>query len=882
MPRGLAGVLWAAMSPRLRSLLALAVPSIVAAACGPNPQPPSAPPPPSPAVTADAAVQARQCTPWSEPAPEAPPAGEPGELAGRRAQPLKKGDLCETADSNLARTEAKILADPGGPMASHAAWNHTRKPEYMDRVARRLAFTRTERDLVAKNGFAVLSRINYSTYAWALHEIYQSELPIYISADSILHAVYASNDHLLADIEARNLVGLLGRTLSAMHCALGEASYPPEVARDLDLYLTVARSLLADRAVPGVLGTDEEAAALVAAARKAQGMASLELFGRSRLIDWSQFLPRGHYADPVSEPDGSGSPPPGGESGRPSLAPYFRAGMWLARLEMNLVSRSSRSSLHGDPDPRETPREAICALALADLAERARVHDDVRRLDRAWTLLAGRREDVSIADMLKLRHKAHIGKIELGSFDALKEAIGNDFQRTARLHPMPEGAAVLPAIATFLGPRVVADAAAFRPLVHTEVDQRYLVGAGDVAYVLGLDRGKAHLQGDLARYPSLGQKLDQARASLARAPDAGDLYGAWLGAVRGVARPPSGVVPSFMQTPAYDDLRVNTLVAGYGQIRHNYVLMAGQAYDEGGCEIPDGWVEPLPAVYEGLVKYAQRGAAVMKELDPGDELGAGAYFAELEKIARLLGVVARHELDGRALTLEEKRFLSMVVEMSPGGTGGPPTYTGWYFDLFRGRAAEALADAGFVADYYTSSWQEKVVYAGAAGPRMGVFVVDAGGPPRVMVGPVAHAYEVVGPLDRRYTDASVAKAEGKQEPWSASYTAPAPLAPALALAASFPPESKKISILVRARSPLSHVTIEALDHHRVPIAQVTRAFSAGAAVRLSLTPPRSASGLRVRIGEFTAEGFISGPSTTASFELGGEALESGDWELLSK
>ena len=43
-----------------------------------------------------------------------------------------------------------------------------------------------------------------------------------------------------------------------MHCALAEAaaSYPSEVARDLDLYLTIARSLLVDAAVPSVLGTD--------------------------------------------------------------------------------------------------------------------------------------------------------------------------------------------------------------------------------------------------------------------------------------------------------------------------------------------------------------------------------------------------------------------------------------------------------------------------------------------------------------------------------------------------------------------------------------------------------------------------------------------------
>ena len=49
---------------------------------------------------------------------------------------------------------------------------------------------------------------------------------------------------------------------------------------------------------------------------------------------------------------------------------------------------------------------------------------------------------------------------------------------------------------------------------------------------------------------------------------------------------------------------MNTAVAAYGQLRHNYVLIAGQAYDEGGCEIPDGYVEPNVPLYEDLLAYA--------------------------------------------------------------------------------------------------------------------------------------------------------------------------------------------------------------------------------------------------------------------------------------
>jgi len=886
------------------SLVAV-VPVVVATACG-SPATKvlsGSPVPGAEDASADGAVSARssgRCTPWTEPAASADPStgGAPADPVdpayvpqSRRLDPTDPKDLCEVADSNLVRAEKALVAAraAGGAMAPHAAWDHKTKPARLDLIDRRYALTKREHALLGQNGFVVMERRTYSTYAWALHDVYQSELPIYVSADAVLHAVYASNDHLLASIETSLLVPLLGRSLSAMHCALADAakSYPPEVARDLDLYLTVARSLLADGPVPSVLGTDAEAAARVLDAKKASGIATVEMFGRDRKIDWSQYEPRGHYAKANANADADANAASGGDAAPtgPSLTAYFRAAMWLSRVEMNLVSRSSRSSSPAPvADPRETPREAIDALALADLVDRAHAVDDVARLDRAWTLLSGRREDVSVGDLTKLRDKAGITQIELGAFDRLKGAIGNDFQRTARLHPMPEGSTVLPAITTLLGPRVVADAAAFRPLVNGEVPARYLVGPGDVAYVLGLDRGKTYLAEDLAKFPSLARNLDVARGIVKTAPDAGDLYGAWLTALRGVSAPVAslGVVPSFMTTPAYDDLRVNTLVAGYGQIRHNYVLMAGQSYDEGGCRIPDGWVEPLPAVYAGIASYATRGAATLKELDPKDDLGAIAYFAQLETVARVLGVIAKHELEGRALTQEEKRFLGMVVEMTPGGTGGPPTYTGWYFDIFRGRAEEALATASFIADYHTSSYLDKVVYAGATGPRMGVFVIDAGGAPRVMVGPVARAYELTGTTAKRFNDETGAAAPDKRDPWAKAYTAEPPPVPSLSVAASIPSEKRTVKMVLRAKSALARVVVELLDHHGVAIATTTRAIPANGRVIVSMTPPRQAEGVRVRVGEYMMEGSTSGPNESVSLEAGGVSVESEDWGEISK
>ncbi len=512
---------------------------------------------------------------------------------------------------------------------------------------------------------------------------------------------------------------------------------------------------------------------------RADELATVELFGRARVVDFSQYRPRGHYVNSRA------------------LARYFRAAMWLSRLELNLVSRSCRSSQPGAvPDPSETPREATVAIALADLAERAGVLGDLGLLDTAWGLFAGLREDVPLAKLAEMRRGLGIGAITVpDAADRIRAAIGAGFRRTARLHYMPEGSTELPAITTMLGPRVVPDAFATRPLVHGETSGRYDLGAADLAYAFGHDRAQRYLAADLQRFPSLGGQLEHARAIVGQGIAGKDLYSAWFGAVRALAERPVGALPSFMGIEAFQDLRIASFVAAYGQIKHNNVLIAGQPYDEGACAVPDGFVEPAPAVYRKLAEYADRGRAVMTTLDPRGALGSAAYFQRLGKLMRVLGAISEAELAGRPLSAEALAFLSMVVEIHgiDIGTGWITTYNGWYFDLFLDRPSPttqappgrlghpSIKWAGFIADYYTSTNTETVAYAGARAPRIGVFVVDVGGAPRVVVGPVAHGYEHHGPLRDRLTDetSTTIHLAAVAEPWAESYAVAAPPEPPL-------------------------------------------------------------------------------------------------------
>lgn len=758
-------------------------------------------------------------------------------------------DVCETVEENLRRAERAILSEDRSRIAPAAAraWDHASAPRYLDIVDRRLALTSREKATLARNGFVVPARLAARGFADALHDIYQSQLPIFISSDAILHAVYKGNDVAMTESE-RTLLPRLETALSAMHRKLREGPpYPVEVREDLDLYLTVARTLLAgddEQKAPDPLPS---ATPLIESARRGtDGLKTVSLFGRPRVIDWSQYTPRGHYA------------------GDADLERYFVGTMWLSRLELNLVSRASRSSQPGFvPNPEETPREAVDALALADLAERAGVLPDLGAVEHMWTEYAGKREDVSLDQLNELRRRAGITSFTIpDTAEKLKAAIGQDFKRTARIHYMPQGSTPLPAIATMLGPRIVPDTQVETNLVHSAIPGRPMPSFGDVAFMLGSDRAKTYLASDLAAYPDLEAALVKGRSQM-EGFDRTSLYTAWLGAIHDLSRTPNGTTPSFTKTKAYADLKLNSTVAAYGQLRHNYVLVAGQGYDEGGCEIPDGYVEPNLALYESLVAYAQRGSAASRAIHASAE--TIAYFERLERTLGVLVAIVKDELAGRPLADEEKRWLAMTSEIVPPSSDGPGSNDGWYFGLFP-RSDDAFSEHAFVADWFTSSNASAIAYAGAREPRLGVFVVDAGGEPRVMVGPVARAFEHIGPLGGRLADKDATRIGALREPWAASYTAPEGVFPSMAVVGLFGGEEGTREVAIRSTRDIGPVTIELLDHHRVPSAKATVAVGpAWKKVVIKTSKDEWLSVVRLRSGEETRELRDSYGSLNAAF-----------------
>lgn len=816
----------------------------------PPPEPPAAVgAPPSPAVAPEARVDAcKVAANGTQRSSTAKPffteIGEcfGGQMCDVADIPPKGADACFVATTNIARAEVDARANPRGTIQSSTAWDRSNPPKYFDRVDAHLRFTEAENALLRKNGFVVLEREGHDSYANAYHRVFQEQLPVYVSADSILNAVYQANEVLLLEVEKAKLGPRLVRMLGRMRATLDASKkiYDAETFADLDLYLALPERLLrGENDYPN----DAEASAIVRSAAEGTELTQVTMFGRARMVDFTQYTPRGHYA---SYQEGFTV----GDRAYP-LSSYFRAMTWLSRLELNLVSRSCRSSQPGaDVDRSETPREARDAIALADLVARSGATDDVRAFETVYSTFAGRREDVSPLDLAAMGISHRDGDAPA----KLRARIGNGFQRTANMHFQPEGTTELPAIATLFGERVVPDIASLEGLVHPHVPDRKHLGAADVGYVLGHDRALVHLKDDLAAQPSLHEALEKGRRdATAKARGRNDVYGLWLDAVLKLAARPEGRVPSFMKTDAYADAKLGSAIAAYAQIRHTFVLLTGQGYDMYGCEIPDGFVEPAIATYEALFAWVKAARAIAPQ--------RAAYFDRVQAILGMLRGISRAELEGRALTEPQRRWLGMVSEKTPengfgGDSGVPAKYTGWYFDLYPDHEIGAQRDVSVVADYFTLTNAGEIRYAGVRGAALGAFIVDVGGEPRAMVGPVTLSYETARPIGQRLDDEAAKQLEpsARRAPWTASYLAPKPEAP-LAVRTEYRVCASDGRVVVTT-AETAPVTVTLLDHHGDPIAPaLTLPAKAGEPAVFAFELPKAVlesrfgvEGLEVKVG----------------------------------
>jgi hypothetical protein len=628
--------------------------------------------------------------------------------------------------------------------------------EHLDLIqSSRVSLQPAELDVLAKRGFVIANRQRFPSFMYGYTTIYAEDLPVYISADSILDALHRSYDTILLSLENAALRSELDILLRRLLAKL-QTTPASQTHTDLNLYLSVAQTLLQGDPMASLSSEQRD---LVSAATAAMGAREVTLFGMTRVIDFSQFKPRGHYA------------------GNPQLEGYFRAMIWLGKVDFQLVE-------YVDDKPVLRRAQAEATLLLHALFDDTAL-TSFQRIDQVVRLFVGESDNMTLQQVPALLRALGIGSAaELAALpdaEILRTILGQGFGKQSIMSHLMQGGlnGPVPLNASFLlfGQRYVIDSHVFHNVVFDRVvglPRRMMPEPLDVAFAaLGNDQAVSLLHSELTHYPYAGD-LAAMRALVDQHDQAfwqANLYNDWLSALRAlspnreaVANPKAQGLPSVVGTSAWGRRVLGTQLASWAQLRHDTILYAKQSYSGGVvCEFPDAAVDPYPEFYAAVGRFAEHGygIATLLEGTSATQLADTIrdYFMQLRDVAAQLKGIAEAQRNDTALTEAQLAFINdaVTIKRVPAGCTSIDQPSGWYARLFFEPRASLNYDPT-IADVHTQPTDDvgtpvgRVLHVGTGEPRLMVVTQDSCAKPKAYVGLASSYYEHVTEKLQRLTD----------------------------------------------------------------------------------------------------------------------------------
>jgi hypothetical protein len=612
--------------------------------------------------------------------------------------------------------------------------------------------------VLEERGFVISEHRRFPSFLYGYETVYAEDLPVYITADAVLHGLQSSFSDILEVLEetalAPDLLTLLERMRGPRFGNRAAAAYSQQVQSDLDIYLAVAMALMSEQtpSLRDVHGDDwanvqRRVYDLIDRILRADGQHRVELFGTERTVDFSQFEPRAHY------------------TGSPALQRYFRAMTWLNRIDFRIVETQP------DHELRLQRRQLESVLAMRALIDDEGFEIWARISDTIGAFI-GEPDHMTLREVDPLRSDLGVrgpAGLERMSDEDIRRVILRGGYGTQRIssHIMVNGRpseGTLPLSSSFalFGSRYIVDSHVFSNLVFDRVGDgsiyRLLPDPLDVAFAaLGNDQAAALLDSELEEYGHAAD-LHATRFLVDQHPAdfwSANLYNRWLTALRALSPtaeltdPEAAGLPSLFATEAWGRRMLNTQMASWAELRHATLLYAKQSYTAvKPCEFPDAYVDPYPDFYRAVADLARDGLAAADMFD-GDENASvltpiREYFAELESVAETLAEMADHQRTGEPLNREHMAFINDAVRVSEGCVGILDA-DGWLARLYFRRDEGAQWDP-VVADVHTKpstagSPLPKVLHVGTGGPRAMVVTVPTCQGPRAYVGLVSSYFE---------------------------------------------------------------------------------------------------------------------------------------------
>ncbi len=648
---------------------------------------------------------------------------------------------------------------------------------YLDSAQIKLGLTQDERTHLQNHHFVVTQRLSYGSFGQAFHAVYANDLPVFVSSDAVLQALHRSYDTILIDLELGILQPKLQKLVRYLYDSFpqlvtkyqGIATLDTSLA-DVDLYVTILQSLVegSEQAphLPISQNVDE-----VWKAIQAENYQEMPLFSnRPRQIDFSQFRVRGHYASSFWR-----------HGHEVTLKNYFKAMMWLGRIGFYLTP-PPRNPWEPSWTKFEIRRMVLDAVLLNKLVGLAQQSESLRQMDKIIQFFVGESDNLTPDELEGILSKEKIldplSLLDSATYDNLERALKSApyaqqkiLGNILKVDPYTAHPDTLPVSFRLFGQRFVVDSYIFSNLVYDHIVfkgqkiWRPMPDPLDALFVLGNDDALPLLQHEMETYHYASQAA--ALRYLVEAYDADfwslSLYNTWLQCIREL-NPKTGTegIPFFMKTTAWHQEKINTQLASWAELGHDNLLYAKQSYTGAtGCSFPRSFVEPYPAFYRQIARFAAKGQAYFSEFTESKFDRAprmAAYFKRLGEVTDTLAILSEKELRGETFSEAEKFFLKKMLFEST--LSGAPPYDGWYADLFYNPEDAALRDF-IIADVHTQPTDEqgnpvgRVLHVGVGKVTLGIFLAPAADEfhqPTAFVGPVFSFYQTITKNFKRLTD----------------------------------------------------------------------------------------------------------------------------------
>lgn len=634
-------------------------------------------------------------------------------------------------------------------------------------------------ELLKENGF-VVTPAYYKEISDIYLECKDTNQPIFITTDAVLHTGHIFFDYLLRILEVEKLydsaVELTDRMLELSTKQYNEASSEEvkEAARlNIGFFAVAKRQFDTEYQVGYELEELVEQECENIKNHKGLEFRELLTYIKNPSIyqtpyayeDYSQYIPRGHYTR------------------NEKLKNYFKAMMWYGRIDFKLRPASE------EPAITYGKKMTLQAILMADVFLRDEKSFKLWKMIYEPTVyFVGKTDDLYVDDYIKLIEEIFPSNESVDKYDNQKK-LAEFIDKAIQLRA-PK---ILSSLAfvedgdfrvstkgfRFMGQRFIPDSYMFQELVFGVKGEKVIMQYTgdkkpftmeiipnfgpvrafprglDICAVLGAKRALEILEveGD-TEYTEYYNQLDNLieEFSLKTIEEwKQNLYWRWLYALLPLLEENKDTnLPYFMQSPAWIDKELQTVLGSWTELRHDTILYAKQSYTMAGKGMPPepkltyGYVEPYPEVYARLEEMMRDLRNNLIDLDLAIE-GIPEKIKEFEELLDKLKIISEKEISNISLDNEEYEIIWNIGSKLESLKEFPS-------QILEKITSDTDEKMEIVVDVHTDVNTGQVLEEGVGSPFNIYVIIDDARGVRICWGAVFSYYEFKHPMEDRLTD----------------------------------------------------------------------------------------------------------------------------------